>query len=89
MTDEHPNADDYRNRAERAEQALTELAGHDGLSLAVALMRAKQQLDTERANADMLAEFIYEAIPLLEFDGQRAVADDCRQALAAHQKLRG
>ena len=31
MTEEHPNADDYRNRAERAEQELAEvmaLAGY-------------------------------------------------------------
>jgi hypothetical protein len=46
--DEHPNADDYRNRAERAEQELaevTELA--DGMAEAlkeIADMTSKRQL---------------------------------------------
>lgn len=57
MTDtEHPNAEDYRNRAERAEQALAEMAGWDGLSLAVALTQCQAKLAAAEADADRLAE---------------------------------
>ena len=86
----HPDAEDYRNRAERAEQALAELAGHDGLSLAVALMRAEQQLATERTNADKLAE----ALELTDLALRGAnmnlnvVERKACQALAAHNLLR-
>jgi len=57
MTDtEHPDAEDYRNRAERAEQALAEMAGWDGLSLAVALTQCQAKLAAAEADADRLAE---------------------------------
>lgn len=53
---DHPNAEDYRNRAERAEQALAEMAGWDGLSLAVALTQCQAKLAAAEADADRLAE---------------------------------
>lgn len=52
---EHPNAEDYRNRAERAEQALAEMAEWDGLSLAVALTQCQAKLAAAEADADKLA----------------------------------
>jgi len=53
---DHPTAEDYRNRAERAEQALAEMAGWDGLSLAVALTQCQAKLAAAEADADRLAE---------------------------------
>ena len=52
---DHPTAEDYRNRAERAEQALAEMAGWDGLSLAVALTQCQAKLAAAEADADRLA----------------------------------
>lgn len=87
MTDNHPNAEDYRNRAERAEQALAELAGHDGLSLAVALMRAEQQLAIERVNADRLAEALG-ALAFLTAEVLPQPQKEIAAILAAHNLLR-
>lgn len=89
----HPNAEDFRNRAERAEQALAELAGHDGLSLAVALIRAEQHLATERANADRLAEALGAALRCFDICEGLSLRDEqaikhATSALAAHNLLR-
>lgn len=72
MTDEHPNAEDYRNRAERAEQALAELAG---------------QLATERANADKLAEALGD-LAFLTAEVLPQPQKEIAAILAAHNLLR-
>lgn len=77
---DHPNAEDYRNRAERAEQALAEMAGWDGLSLAVALTQCQAKLAAAEADADRLAEEIGAYL-----DGPREDEEQTmRAALAAH-----
>lgn len=84
---DHPTAEDYRNRAERAEQALAEMAGWDGLSLAVALTQCQAKLAAAEADADRLAEalaLVSSRCGPMAKDGKTA-----HQALAAHQKLRG
>jgi hypothetical protein len=50
---EHPNAEDYRNRAERAEAALAEhLATCDSLPLAVGMAMAAKRIEELEARQD-------------------------------------
>ena len=55
--DEHPNAEDWRNRAEAAEQRLAEhLATCDAFPLALALAQAQKQIEALTAKRDSLTE---------------------------------
>ena len=53
---DHPTAEDYRNRAERAEQEAAELRGHDAFYLATALMAAQRKIDALQQHAEAMAE---------------------------------
>lgn len=56
MTDHHPTADDYRNRAERAEAECAELRKLDGFPLAVALTQAQRRIEALEKHAGEMAE---------------------------------
>lgn len=56
MSDEHPTAEDYRNRAERAEAEAEELRTHDGLYLATALTLAQRTIFNLTTHAEAMAE---------------------------------
>jgi len=50
---EHPNAEDYRNRAERAEQELAEhMATCDALPLAVGMAMAAKRIEELEKRTD-------------------------------------
>lgn len=110
--DEHPNAEDYRNRAERAAQALAEMVGDDGLSpddiavcdrlenytgyagqladivqLTTRVRALSEQLATERANADRLAEALG-ALAFLTAEVLPQPQKEIAAILAAHNLLR-